>query len=116
MIVILNRAAGNTAEKTDESDAQIRGLFAAHGTEIRIRHPDAQTDLTTLAKRAVEDADPVVVVGGGDGTVSAVAAALAGSDKTLGVLPMGTLNHFAKDLGIPLELPAAAETIARGFT
>ena len=49
----------------------------------------------------------VMVAGGGDGTVSAVAAALAGGDIALGVLPLGTLNHFAKDFGMPLELEAA---------
>ena len=45
-----------------------------------------------------------VVAGGGDGTVSAVASILAGTPVPLGVLPLGTLNHFAKDLGIPLDL------------
>ena len=56
----------------------------------------------------------LVVAGGGDGTISAVAARLAGKPATLGVLPLGTLNHFAKDLGIPLQLEAAIDTIAHG--
>lgn len=58
----------------------------------------------------------VVVVGGGDGSISAAAQILADTGKPVGVLPMGTLNHFAKDLGIPLELERAAATIARGVT
>jgi diacylglycerol kinase family enzyme len=55
-----------------------------------------------------------VVAGGGDGTVSAVAGALVGTDAALGVLPMGTLNHFAKDVGIPLNLEAAVRNIFTG--
>ena len=56
----------------------------------------------------------LVIAGGGDGTVSAVASRLAITDVALGVLPLGTLNHFAKDLGIPLELDAAIDVVAHG--
>ncbi len=55
-----------------------------------------------------------VVVGGGDGTVSAAASVLAGSDVPLGILPLGTLNHFARDLGLPLDLEGAVRLIASG--
>jgi diacylglycerol kinase family enzyme len=55
----------------------------------------------------------IVVVGGGDGTVSAATSVLAGGDLPLGILPLGTFNHFARDLGVPLDLDAAVETIAR---
>lgn len=57
-----------------------------------------------------------MVAGGGDGTINAVASVLAGSGVALGVLPLGTLNHFAKDLDIPLDLEQAVATIARGTT
>ena len=53
---------------------------------------------------------------GGDGTVNAVATEVIASNKTLGVLPLGTLNHFARDLGIPLDLQAAAHTLVAGHT
>jgi diacylglycerol kinase family enzyme len=56
----------------------------------------------------------VIVAAGGDGTVSAVAGVLRGTGTALGVLPFGTLNHFAKDLGIPLDAAQAARTIAAG--
>ena len=52
--------------------------------------------------------------GGGDGTVNAVAGKLVGTDTALGVLPMGTLNHFAKDIGIPLNLEAAVYNLFTG--
>lgn len=57
---------------------------------------------------------PLVAVGGGDGTLGCAAAALAGSDTVLGILPLGTRNHLARDLGLPLDLAAAAQVIADG--
>lgn len=57
-----------------------------------------------------------LAVAGGDGTISAAAGVLANMDLPLGILPMGTLNHFAKDLGLPLEVRAAAGIIAAGKT
>ena len=56
----------------------------------------------------------IVVVGGGDGSISAAASVLAGSDIPLGILPLGTLNHFARDLGLPLDLEGAIRLIASG--
>lgn len=58
----------------------------------------------------------MIVAAGGDGTVSAAASAVAGTDAALGVLPLGTLNHFAQDLAIPLDLAKAADVIARART
>ncbi len=57
----------------------------------------------------------MVAAGGGDGTQNAVASELIGSDVLFGVLPMGTLNHFAKDIGIPLQIDEAVRTIAAGY-
>ncbi|HTG63963.1 MAG TPA: diacylglycerol kinase family protein [Sphingomicrobium sp.] len=62
----------------------------------------------------VEGGARLIIVGGGDGSVGAAASALAGSDATLGILPLGTLNHFARDLGIPADLGKAAALIAKG--
>lgn len=57
-----------------------------------------------------------LIAAGGDGTVSSVAAAAARSGRTLGVIPCGTLNHFARDAGIPLDLDAAVQVLAEGRT
>lgn len=111
MVVILNRAAGGPQENLAHTGAEIRRHFAEHGQEVRIADG---SDLVPLAREAASGRDDVIVAAGGDGTISAVAAALAGTGKTLGVLPLGTLNHFAKDLHVPLELSAAIENIARG--
>ena len=56
----------------------------------------------------------MVVAGGGDGTINAVASALIDTDIALGVLPLGTLNHFARDLAIPADLEGAVRTLVDG--
>ena len=112
--MILNGAARAGSAEAPENEERIRELFAAHGIEIRIRHPDPKIDLAALAAEVARSADDTIIAAGGDGTVSAVAAALADTGKTLGVLPLGTLNHFAKDLRIPVDLAGAVETIVRG--
>lgn len=66
------------------------------------------------AVRDVASGYDAVVAAGGDGTVSAVAQGLVGLDTRLAVLPLGTLNHFARDLGIPLGLTEAARVVATG--
>jgi diacylglycerol kinase family enzyme len=70
----------------------------------------------TAAAQSPCNGASVIVAAGGDGTVSAAASALAATDAALGVLPLGTLNHFAKDIGVPLDLGKAAESITRGRT
>src|SRR5688572_20305287 len=65
-------------------------------------------------RKAIRQGAQRIIIGGGDGTVSAAAGALAGSKVALGILPLGTLNHFARDLGIPFDLDQAAAAIASG--
>jgi diacylglycerol kinase family enzyme len=72
--------------------------------------------LPERARRAAESAVDAVVAGGGDGTLSTVAAALAGTIKPLGVLCLGTWNHFARDLHIPTHPVDAVRVIAAGHT
>jgi diacylglycerol kinase family enzyme len=55
-----------------------------------------------------------VVIGGGDGSIRTAASVLAGSDIPLGILPLGTMNHFARDLGLPLDLEGTVRLIASG--
>ena len=71
-------------------------------------------ELVPLARRAVSEGHTRVAAGGGDGTVNAVASAVVGTDTALGVLPIGTLNHFAKDAGIPLDLEDAVRNLFTG--
>ncbi len=108
----MNRGAGGP----EDPQAQIVELFKALGETPHIRHPSDDQDITAIAREAVEGNERIIVAAGGDGTISAVASELSGTDKILGVLPIGTLNHFAKDMGIPLDLPNAVKTIQDGNT
>lgn len=71
-------------------------------------------EMIAAAKAALADGLAIVVAGGGDGTINAVASVLAGTGVAFGVLPLGTLNHFAKDMGIPLPLDEAVANVATG--
>jgi diacylglycerol kinase family enzyme len=114
LVVIVNATAGpghdqNACEK-------LEALFAGHGVAVRVLPAHTGAELTEIAQRVAGERPPAVVAGGGDGTLNAVASALKGTGIPFGVLPLGTLNHFAKDLGIPLELDSAVKTIAEGHT
>lgn len=112
--IIINARAG-TGDPASGSEALI-SAFSAAGVEARIVTAREGQDLTAVAAELAKEKPSAIVAGGGDGTINAVASALAGTGIPLGVLPLGTLNHFAKDIGIPLDLSEAARTIAAGHT
>jgi YegS/Rv2252/BmrU family lipid kinase len=114
MVVLINPSAGKAASTASRLETQIAELFAALGETPRIVQPHSGSELASLAREVARGSDHTIVAGGGDGTISTVAGELAGTEKTLGVLPIGTLNHFAKDLRIPLELAAAVRTVVHG--
>src|SRR5687767_14271362 len=109
--VIINSGSGSVLG--EETSSSLRDRFIAHGIPANVHIAKDGRDITGLAKHAVEDAE-VIVAGGGDGTISTVATEVARAGKTLGVLPLGTLNNFSKDLGIPQSVPDAVSTIATG--
>jgi diacylglycerol kinase (ATP) len=71
--------------------------------------------LAETVRGALEEGHDLIVVGGGDGSVSSIAGVLAGSGAVLGVLPLGTANDFARTLGMPDELGKACTTVADGM-
>ncbi|MCC7421236.1 MAG: NAD(+)/NADH kinase [Planctomycetaceae bacterium] len=111
-IVLLNDGAGRLSQDRDRPVQDIvASELSAAGIEAEIRLVSG-SDLQAAAETAARSDVDVVIAGGGDGTLSTVAGALVGTGMPLGVLPQGTLNHFAKDLGIPLEVAEAVRTIA----
>ena len=74
------------------------------------------TAVRSVAQQAAQDGFEMLVAAGGDGTVSAVASVAVAYGKRLGVLPMGTFNHFARDLGLPMNLAAAVNLLKSART
>jgi diacylglycerol kinase family enzyme len=94
----------------------IERIAADHGAEAHIHHLQQGMDIAALVRTALRNGATAVVGGGGDGTISAVASELVGSDVPLGILPLGTLNHFAKTLNLPLTLEEAITNLITGET
>ena len=113
VIILLNTESGQNSIHSQRSHALLQSAADAAGldSEIRLVNASSLEAEVAAAARAPVDA---VVASGGDGTLSAVAAALVDADKPLGIIPGGTLNHFARDLGLPLDPIAAARVIAQG--
>jgi diacylglycerol kinase (ATP) len=84
--------------------------------ELNIYFTSSDSQADELMQAAIAEAGDSVIVSGGDGTVSAVAQALIGTPKKLGIIPRGTANAFATALGIPSDLNAACHTILQGTT
>jgi diacylglycerol kinase family enzyme len=111
---IVNRAAGSN--RCAHEASHLGELLERNRLDARVVIATAESDVTALAERAVTEGSDVVVGVGGDGTINAIANALVGTDVALGVVPLGTFDHFAKDLKIPLETEAAIATVASGET
>ncbi len=116
ILVILNSLSGNDSSREGESRAEgIADAFRTVGIEARVESPEIR-DFSALMKQVELSHFDAVVAAGGDGTIGTVAGVLAGTSTPLGILPLGTLNHLAKDLKIPFDLKEAVLTIAAGKT
>jgi diacylglycerol kinase family enzyme len=94
---------------------RVREACAASGLEawVEVLPPDR---IAGAVREAAESGASVVVVGGGDGTVRTAAEALADGTTALGIIPLGRLNHCARDLGLPRDAVEAARVVAAGAT
>ena len=109
--VLINEHSG--LNPRPDAGEKIQALFAGAGAAVRLERVRHGGDLAARARQAASRSD-VLVAAGGDGTVGSVAGAAVETNATFGVLPLGTLNHFARDAGLPLELPEAVQTIVHG--
>jgi diacylglycerol kinase family enzyme len=109
---ILNCTSGSCSGP--ELRETLSRIFAELGVPARILLALSGTQVPELARRAVKENSQIIVAAGGDGTINAVASELMGTSITLGVLPVGTWNHFAKDLRIPQDLEGAARNLLTG--
>jgi len=103
--VVLNANSG-TVLATGISAQSLEEHFKQVGLDAVV-DGDTETPFAERIERAAKSDADVIVAAGGDGTITALAGALAGSDKALAILPLGTVNALAKDLGLPMDIPAA---------
>ncbi|GLK70947.1 diacylglycerol kinase [Ancylobacter dichloromethanicus] len=107
LLVLLNANAGTLLDRDAE---EVRALVAdgldGEGRTVEV-HLLRGKDLLKAIRGSGTGAHETVIVGGGDGSVSLAVQSLEGTGKTLGILPLGTLNLLATDIGMPRELPAA---------
>jgi YegS/Rv2252/BmrU family lipid kinase len=112
--IIISAGAG-PGDNTQAAE-RLAEIFKEDQIDVDISLAHNGEEVTEFAREAARGPYEVIVAAGGDGTVNSIATAVIESNKTLGILPLGTLNHFAKDLGIPIELEEAAKTITKGHT
>ena len=110
--VILNATSG--LGHSEDGARRLRELFAGHQVEVRVVTARGGDEIGRHVDEALAAGAKVVVAGGGDGTISTVAGRLRQTQVALGILPLGTLNHFARDLGIPEDPAEAVRTVAQG--
>jgi diacylglycerol kinase family enzyme len=110
--VIVNRNAKSVGDEK-ACEALVASITRALPGAV-VWFTDEGTKVDALIKRALSDGATTLVGGGGDGTINAVASAVVGTERVLGVLPLGTLNHFAKDLTIPPDIEAAIQVLRDG--
>jgi len=111
IVVLLNRGGGAVA-RDPEIAGKVRDAFAALALDAEVELIGGE-ECAARCRAIAERGDELLVVGGGDGSISAAASVLAGTETKLGILPLGTLNHFARDLGLPTEIDKAVELIAK---
>ena len=112
--IIISASAG--LGDNNKASERLAEMFNEHQMDVDISLAQSGAEVAELAREAASGPYDVIVAAGGDGTVNAVAAAVINSNKVLGVLPLGTLNHFARDVRIPFDLEAAVRTIVAGHT
>ncbi len=115
--ILLNENAGTArAQDSAELGRLIAAPFEARGdiVDIRARPPKALGEETKRLNDPDEEPFDLIVLGGGDGTLSRCAHDLAKNSATLGFLPLGTMNLFARSLGLPTDIEAAAAAVAGG--
>jgi len=113
MLIVFNPAAGaRRRRKLFVALDLLRGL----GLRPEVADTTRRGDASAFAREAASEGVRVVVAAGGDGTIAEVAAGLSGSDSALGVLPLGTANVLALELGLPRAPERAAAVLAMGRT
>jgi diacylglycerol kinase (ATP) len=113
--LVFNPTSGSGGKDSQSPRALIEAL-RVHGIEAEVGLKTSGKVARQLTRQAVKNKYDLVIVGGGDGTIEDVASQLEGTETALGILPVGTRNNLARELGIPLDLDQACDLLAAGIT
>lgn len=111
VLVLLNQISGEGRNETLKPE--LERLFSEEKLSVVVEEYKGEA-LAERVKNGFEESLRIIVAGGGDGTIHLVAAALVDTEHVLGVLPLGTVNLFARSLNIPLDLKEAVAVITQG--
>lgn len=111
-VALLNARSGRGGSA--KAAARLEELFRGAGHEITVVLAQSGARIRSAAEAAAKSGCDALLAGGGDGTINTVADAARHAGIPLGVLPLGTRNHFARDAGIPLDLEGAVAVILAG--
>jgi len=106
--------AGADPDVAAERVALLTERFAAEGVDAIVHLTERRHHATDLARTAIASGASIVIAWGGDGTINEVASVIDGSGRAMGVIPAGSGNGFARELGLPAEPHAAIDVILRG--
>jgi diacylglycerol kinase (ATP) len=112
VLIIYNPAAGQSTNVQDTLD-RVANLWRDQGWQVQIAATTAAGDATIKAQQAAAAGYHVVIAAGGDGTVNEVMNGLVGTTTALGTLPMGTVNIWAREMGLSMDLLKAAESLIK---
>jgi len=111
-ITLVNKSGGSFTEGIAERIGEALAAAGVDSEIVLVEGKDCAARAADHVKKGVE----LIIAAGGDGTMGSVAGELAGSKAVMGIMPLGTLNHFARDLGIPFDIAEAAKVIAQAKT
>lgn len=110
-VLIINTASGRGRDCYEHVGARLRDAGLKLKESHAVRRPK---EIPAVVRAAIDRGAKLVILGGGDGTITSVAGAFAHRDVVLGLLPIGTGNSFARGLALPLDLDAAIDTVLTG--
>jgi diacylglycerol kinase family enzyme len=111
-VLLWNRSSGWS--DSDEIRNKVDSILSSDGARVEVKQIERGMDIRKESSAVVASGADVLVAAGGDGTINAAASALLHEPTALGVIPAGTLNHFARDLEIPLDPEQAAQVLVHG--
>lgn len=112
-ITVLWNASSGWSD-SGETRQKVESVLSSGGAQVSIKDVERGMDVVGESRQLVDGAPDLLVAAGGDGTINAAASTLLHRDTALAVIPAGTLNHFARDLGVPLDAEKAAHLAIQG--